>query len=227
MSVSRPPGTVRAMNEPSHLDLTRAAYDTVAVDYAALLRTSLADSPLDRAMLTVLAERVRADGGRAVGDLGCGPGRVTAYLHEQGLDAFGVDLSPGMIAVARETYPHLRFDVGSLDDLDLEDGSLAGAAVWYSLIHTPPELQHRVFAELRRVLAPGGHVLLAFQVGEDQRVHREVAYGHAVPLDSYRLSPGRVAQQLAEVGLTVHTRTLREPEGEFETTPQAFLLARG
>jgi ubiquinone/menaquinone biosynthesis C-methylase UbiE len=132
-----------------------------------------------------------------------------------------------MVAVARETYPHLRFDVGSLDHLALEDGALAGAVVWYSLIHTPPAQQPRVFAELRRVLAPGGHLLLAFQVGEDQRVHREVAYGHAVPLDSFRLSPDRVAEQLAEAGLTVHTRTFRGPEGEFETTPQAFLLARG
>lgn len=215
------------MTQPSHLDLTRTAYDTVAVDYAALLRTSLAESPLDRALLTVFTERVLADGGGAVGDLGCGPGRVTAYLHEQGLNAFGIDLSPGMVAVARETYPHLRFDVGSLDHLDLGDGELAGAVVWYSLIHTPPEQQPRAFAELRRVLAPGGHLLLAFQVGEDQRVHREVAYGHAVPLDSYRMSPGRVAMQLAEVGLTVHTQTFREPEREFETTPQAFLLARG
>jgi hypothetical protein len=58
-------------------------------------------------------------------------------------------------------------------------------------------------------------------------VHREVAYGHEVPLDSYRMSPGRVAGQLAEVGVTVHTRTFREPQREFETTPQAFLLARG
>ena len=215
------------MTEPSHVDLTRTAYDTVAVDYAALLRTSLAESPLDRAMLTVFAERVLLDGGGAVGDLGCGPGRVTAYLHERGLDAFGIDLSPGMVGVARETYPHLRFEVGSLDHLDLEDGALAGAVVWYSLIHTPPAEQPRVFAELRRVLAPGGHLVLAFQVGEDQHVHREVAYGHTVPLDSYRMSPGRVAEQLAEAGLTVHTRTFREPEEKFETTPQAFLLAGG
>ncbi len=215
------------MTEPSHLDRTRSAYDTVAVDYAALLRTSLAESPLDRALLDVFAERVLADGGGAVGDLGCGPGRVTAYLHERGLDAFGVDLSPGMVAVARETYPHLRFDVGALDHLDLPDGALAGAVVWYSLIHTPPAQQPRAFAELRRVLAPGGQLLLAFQVGEDQHVHREVAYGHPVPLDSYRMAPGRVAEQLAEVGITVHTRTFREPEGELETTPQAFLLAGG
>jgi SAM-dependent methyltransferase len=149
------------MTEPSHLDTTRRAYDAVAVDYAALLRTSLAESPLDRALLNVLAELVLADGGGMVGDLGCGPGRVTAYLHERGLDAFGVDLSPGMVAVARESHPHLRFEVGSLDHLDLEDGSLAGAVVWYSLIHTPPEHQPRAFAELRRVLAPGGHLLLA------------------------------------------------------------------
>ena len=66
--------------EPAYLRATRAAYDTVAADYAALLRTELAGKPLDRALLGAFAELVRADGNGTVADLGCGPGRVTAYF---------------------------------------------------------------------------------------------------------------------------------------------------
>jgi SAM-dependent methyltransferase len=44
---------------------------------------------------------VRARGGGSVADVGCGPGRITAHLRQLGVDAFGIDLSPGMIEVAR------------------------------------------------------------------------------------------------------------------------------
>jgi SAM-dependent methyltransferase len=214
------------VHEPGYLRTTRHAYDTVAADYAALLSTELEEKPVQRAMLDLFAELVLAAGGGPVGDLGCGPGRVTGYLRRRGLDAFGVDLSPAMVEVARAAYPGVRFEVGPLDALDLPDATLAGAMAWYSLIHVPPPDQPAVLAELHRVLAPGGHLLLAFQVGDDERVRREQAYGHAVRLDSYRLSPDRVADQLARTGLDVHARLVREPADAHETTQQAYLLAR-
>ena len=118
--------TVLGMTEPSYLRATRAAYDTVAVDYAKLLRTALAAKPLDRAMLATFAELVQATGAGPVADIGCGPGRVTTHLHSLGLSTFGVDLSPSMVAVARRTHPGLRFDEGSMMALDLTDGTLGG-----------------------------------------------------------------------------------------------------
>jgi SAM-dependent methyltransferase len=213
-----------AMKDIDHLASTRAAYDTVAVDYARLLSEELAAKPLDRAMLAAFAELVRADGGGPVADLGCGPGRVTTHLDALGLDAFGVDLSPEMVAVARRSYPGLRFEEGSITALDLPDGGLAGVLAWYSVIHTPPGQLLLVFSEFHRVLAPGGHLLLAFQSGDEPR-HLSSAYGHEVSLDAYRLPPDRTAGQLVAAGFTEIARTLREPVG-FETVPQAYLLFR-
>jgi SAM-dependent methyltransferase len=212
------------VTEPTYVRATRAAYDTVAVDYAALLSTELASKPLDRAMLGAFAELVQATGNGPVADLGCGPGRVTAYLCSLGLTAFGVDLSPAMVAVARRTHPDLRFDEGSMSALDLVDSVLGGIVAWYSIIHTPPEQLPAVFAEFHRVLAPGGYLLLAFQVG-DTRVHLEQAYGHAVSFDVYRLSPAFVSELLSKAGLVVFARLLREPDTT-ETIQQTYLLAR-
>jgi SAM-dependent methyltransferase len=214
------------MPEPTYLLATRTAYDTVAVDYAELLTTELSEKPLDRGLLATFAELVTADGGGPVGDLGCGPGRVTTHLHALGLDVFGMDLSPAMVEVARRTYPGLQFHEGSLTALDLADGSLGGILAWYSIIHTPPELLPVVFSEFHRVLRPGGHLLLAFQAGDGQRVERQEAYGHAVSLVNYRLSPDHIADQLGKAGLDVHTRVFREPGAGFETVPQAYLMAR-
>ncbi|WP_371800032.1 methyltransferase domain-containing protein [Streptomyces sp. NBC_01707] len=128
------------MTEPAYLRITRASYDTVAADYAEILRTELGHRPLDRAMLAAFVELVQASDAGPVADIGCGPGRVTGHLQSLGLTARGIDLSPEMIAVARRTHPDLRFDVGSMNALDLEDGSLGGIIAWYSIIHTPPEL---------------------------------------------------------------------------------------
>jgi SAM-dependent methyltransferase len=163
-----------------------------------------------------------------VADVGCGPGRVTAHLHGLGLSVFGVDLSPQMVTVARQAHPSLRFDVGSMLALHLPDGALGGIVAWYSTIHVPQERLPAVFAEFHRVLAPGGHLLLAFQVG-DEVSHRTEAAGHAISLDFHRRHPDRVAELLSQAGLVVRARLLREPDdyGDFpEKTQQAFLLAR-
>ncbi|MEU1720622.1 class I SAM-dependent methyltransferase [Nonomuraea sp. NPDC005692] len=214
------------MTESAYLHATRTAYDTVAPEYAELLRNELDTKPLDRAMLAAFAELVQGPDGGEGADLGCGPGRVTAHLHSLGVNAFGIDLSPRMIDVARQSHPGLRFEVGSMTALDLADASLAGAVAWYSTVHTPPELLPTVFAEIHRVLAPGGHMLLAFKVGDERR-HLSQGYGHKLSLDVYWTPPEHIAELLAKAGLSLDAQLIREPD-ETErprSGRQAFFLA--
>nr|SBO92619.1 methyltransferase [Nonomuraea gerenzanensis] len=201
------------------------AYDTVAADYAELLRDELDGKPLDRAMLAAFAELVRGPAAGQVADLGCGPGRVTAHLHALGVDAFGVDLSPEMIAVARKSHPGLRFEVGSMTALDLADGAVGGAVLWYSTVHTPPELLPKVFAEVHRVLAPGGQFLIAFKAGAERR-HLSRGYGHELSLDVYWNPPELIADLLAGAGIVVDARLIREPDASERprSGQQAFFL---
>jgi SAM-dependent methyltransferase len=204
----------------SYLDDTRAAYDAAAIDYATMAKDALAGNPYDRSMLNLFAELV--DG--PVADLGCGPGRITTYLASLGLEAFGVDLSPRMVALARETYPELRFEVGSFFDLELPDNQLAGALLWYSLVHTPPEDLPKVFAEVRRVLAPGGLLLHVFKIGVGSK-HLDQALGHQVSVDVYRHQPDDLAQLLTAAGFT-EVAAFRSELIPPENDPQGYLLFR-
>ncbi|WP_432037829.1 class I SAM-dependent DNA methyltransferase [Streptomyces cucumeris] len=212
------------MTEADFLRTTRTSYDAIAVDYAERFRDELAGMPLERAVLGAFAETVREAGGGPVADVGCGPGEVTAYLDGLGLPVFGIDLSPGMLALARREHPGLRFEEGSMLALDQPDGSLGAVVAWYSTIHVPAERLPEVFAEFHRVLVPGGRLLVAFQVGDEPRCFTE-AFGHPVDLTFRRWRPDRIAELLDAAGLPVHARTVRGPE-RWESTPQAVLIAR-
>jgi SAM-dependent methyltransferase len=212
------------VTEASYLSTTRTAYDAVAVRYAELFGNHLADLPLDRALIAAFAELVRAGGAGPVADLGCGPGPVTAHLHSLGLTAFGVDLSPTMVALAREAHPDLRFEEGSMAALDLGDGALGGILAWYSIIHTPPEELPAVLTEFHRVLAPGGHLLLAFFQADDDPANLAQAFDHKVTL-AYRWSLDGVAELLHKAGFVEVARLRREP-GESERFQRGHLLVR-
>ena len=173
---------------------TRASYDATAEVYAQLVGAEVSaatEAPLDRALLAAFVEVAGRGPARRVADVGCGPGRVAAFLAAHGIQVVGVDVSPAMLAVARDAHPDIQFAEGRLTALPVPDRSLAGAVCWYSVIHTPSEQLQGVCAELGRVLAPGGQLLMAFQAGNGEKVHRTEVYGTEVSLTSYRHAPRR------------------------------------
>jgi SAM-dependent methyltransferase len=194
------------MNAEDWLADTRTSYDTVAASYADQVRNLLDETPYERAVLALFADLVRATGGGPVADVGCGPGRITAYLSELGVDTFGIDLSPAMIESARSEHPGLRFEVGSMTDLDLSDASVAGLVAWYSLIHVPDDEIGSVLTHFRRVLRPGGPLLLSFHVGDETRLKTQGYGGHPMKVHVHRRRPGQVAAWLSEAGFTVEAQ---------------------
>ena len=199
----------------SWLEDTQASYDTAADSYADLTRHLLNETPEERAVLALFADMVRAQGGGTVADVGCGAGRVTAHLCQLGVDAFGIDLSPGMIEVARRDHPGLRFDVGSMTGLALADASVAGLVAWYSLIHVPDEEVSPVLAHFRRVLRPGGPLLLGFHVGDGSHLITQGYGGHPMKVFVHRRRHDQMIAWLSEAGFTVEIcRTLTSAESK-------------
>jgi SAM-dependent methyltransferase len=205
------------------LSETRESYDTDASGYAEKVDGLLEASPFLRAGLALFADLVRDAGGGPVADVGCGPGYVTRHLHDLGVDAFGIDLSPEMVAIARRDHPDLRFEVGTMTDLDLADASVAGIVAFWSVIHIPDDAVPTVFAEFRRVLRPGGPLLVGFHVG-DETIHTSEGYtGREISVDSHRRTPQVMSGWLRDAGFTIDGELLMRPDDD---VPGAIVLAR-
>ena len=185
---------------------------------------SATEHPNDRSLLGAFIELTKRHAAGRVADVGCGPGRVAAFMADHGLNVVGVDVSSAILAIARAAHPHIEFMEGQLDALPIESGELAGAVCWYSIIYTPPLRLVVAFEELARVLIPGGHLLLAFQA-EGEPLHRDDAFGSGLPLTSYRHSVNDVADRLEESGFGISTTVIRAAELEHETTSQGFVVA--
>ena len=202
---------------------TRNSYDADAGGYAEKVQGLLESRPYLRASLAIFADLVREAGGGAVADIGCGPGYVTRHLCDLGVDAFGIDLSPAMVELARRDHPNIRFEVGTMTDLDLADGSLTGVLAFWSVIHVPDHSVPGVFAEFRRVLRPAAPLLVGFHVGDEVDHTTEGYSGGAINVDSYRRPPTKVARWLRETGFTIEAQLVMDPD---EEVPGAILFAR-
>jgi SAM-dependent methyltransferase len=204
-------------------DDLRTGYDQVAEDYAAQFGDELASKPLDRALLNAFAEQVPA--GAPVADVGCGPGQVAAYLADRGVPTLGVDLSPGMVRVARRLHPRLEFRTGSLLELPTPDCAWAGVTAFYSIIHLEPDALPSACDEFYRVLVPDGLLLLAFHAGREVR-HLDEWFGHPVSLDFYFFDPDDVADLLSSRRFSIEARLVRGRYPHEVDTRRAYLLAR-
>ena len=168
--------------------------------------------------------------GRAL-DAACGTGRHTEYLCLRGFDTTGVDVTPEMLALAREKIPTARFAVGDLASLDFPDATFDLAVCALALDHCTN--LGRCVGEIARVVRPRGTVIIsvfhptsamlgggAFYRGADgeRGIVRKADYGIADYITAFLQSGLEVTACVecpwgeAEVGMMQGASALLKPE---------------
>jgi SAM-dependent methyltransferase len=120
--------------------------------------------------LDAVVDLVPEDGGARWVEVACGPGLVARAMAPRVGSVLGLDLTPAMVAKARAEAEaggvgNVGFEVGDATALDLPDGSVDGAITRFSLHHIPAPV--RVLEEMRRVVRPGGYVIVADHVTDE------------------------------------------------------------
>jgi len=159
-------------------------------------------------------------------DMGCGPGHVTRYLHEQGVEICGVDLSPALVERARRLNEGIEFRQGDMMKLADRDAAFAGIVAFYSLLHIPRDDVVRTLGELRRVLMPGGLLLVAFHIGDETK-HLDEWWGQKVCVDFHSFQSTEMSGWLTTAGFEIEEIIEREPYPEIEhQSRRGYIFAR-
>ncbi|MEV6109156.1 methyltransferase domain-containing protein [Streptomyces sp. NPDC051940] len=136
------------------------SYDGFAEAYSADNETNLLNAHLERPAMLALAGDVA---GRRILDAGCGSGPLAAALRDRGAVVTGIDASAGMVALARRRLgDDADLHVADLNEpLPFADGAFD--AVVSSLVFHYLEDWGPALAEIRRVLRPGGRLVVSVQ----------------------------------------------------------------
>jgi SAM-dependent methyltransferase len=146
------------------MDKTRHAYNLAAQAYHDLFHDEMAEKEYDRKLLDAFAGRFPA--GAVICDAGCGPAaHIGRYLAGKGLRVVGVDIADRCVELARAHNPEMPIVQGDIARLGFRTGSFDGIVSYYSIIHTPKAGVGGIFDEFRRVLRPGGSLLVAVKAG--------------------------------------------------------------
>jgi demethylmenaquinone methyltransferase / 2-methoxy-6-polyprenyl-1,4-benzoquinol methylase len=198
-----------------------AMFDRVSRFYD--LINSVMSAGLHHAWRVRAADIAEVGPGDRVLDVAAGTGDLTIELSKRvgpAGEVVGVDISEGMLALAREKAPEIRFEHGSALDLPYANGEFAAATTGFAARNFSD--LRRGLAEMRRVVRPGGRVVvLDFTTPTRPPLSWffQLWFDRIVPLlgrfsddpDAYNYLPNsvkrfpppeRLAAELADVGLT-------------------------
>jgi len=137
---------------------TLGAYDRSAAEFA----KDWHEQPAPADLHAILLEYFKP--GRTA-DIGCGSGRDTAWLQENGFSPVGYDASAGLLAEARRRYPHLQFEQAALPELDgIGKDRFANVLCETVIMHLEPEVIGPSVQRLIAILEPRGVLYLSWRV---------------------------------------------------------------
>lgn len=210
--------------DPFGSEAVRAAYDTAADEYAAAFADDLQGLGFDRSILD--AAFAESEGAGPILDAGCGPGQVADYLIRRGRHVVGIDLAPRMLQLAARRSGSASFACADLRALPIRDRSCAGVVAFYSVHHLPRSALGAILAELSRVLAPRGVLVLATHLGVGE-VYIDEFLGHRIDTVGGTLyDGGTIVDELGHASMVPTDVRTRRPLAHEFPSERIYVTAR-
>ena len=138
--------------------------------------------------------------GATVIDLGCGTGfPITKVLVDEGLNVYGVDASPSLVAAFRRNLPEVPVACESVVESSFFNRTFDGVVAWGLIFLLQPEEQRHLIQRVADILLPGGRLLFTSSTGTEPLVWNDAMTG----LESRSLGAAEYRKLLSEVGLYV------------------------
>lgn len=147
--------------------LTRIAYDKIAAKYHEDFNNEMQQKEYDRLLLDRFSAML--DVGSRICDAGCGPSaHIGKYLSDKGHRVTGIDISSRCIDIAKRNNPDMPCEVADIRNTGFGDNTFDAVISFYSIIYTPKMYVGEIFSEFRRILRPGGKLLVVVKKGTDE-----------------------------------------------------------
>ena len=199
---------VNSLNTEQKVKSVIKDYDDIAREYADEFYEDTSDDKYIDKFLNSLT-------GKSILDAGCGVGEDCKYVEQKGFSAVGIDLSKGMLDIAKEKYSQGKFQIMDMTNIIYPDNTFDGIISNCSLFHIPTELLPQTLEEFKRVLKQKGKLLLILQEG-DGEVMVEEPYRPGVYLYMNYFSMENISELLRLHNFSVEGFEREESPNEFE-----------
>ncbi len=199
------------MGEQDYREVTRQSYDQTAHEYQENT-LKLQPEVKAKAFLSYLAPESK------ILDLGCGPGRDSKFFVDKGYEVIGVDISPQMIAIARNSVPQANFLVSDIESLKLNDESIDAIWASASLLHVSKKAMSGVLENLYRTLKPEGIFYVSMKKGSGEELQADDRYGGVEKFWNY-VSEDELTQLLVEQGFQILETDTHQKSTSYQTHP--------
>lgn len=198
--------------------LTQSSYESSAAQYAKNI-LHLHPKNEGEKFCEMLPDHAR------VLDLGCGSGRDAKIFSGMGLEVIGIDFSPQMIEIARQTSPQSKFYAMNLENLDFPPHSFQGVWANSSILHVPKNQMIALLSQIHKILMPDGVLYLSLKKGSGEVVERDHRYGGLKKFWSF-FQEIEVQDFLEEAQFKIHEIFTSGMVSKYETHPLIKVFAK-
>jgi len=156
-------------------------------------------------------------------DAGCGTGHIAEYCENKGFDVLGIDLSEGMLEIAKARCKAARFEKKDVENYSYGKGKFDGIIALFILIHL--KSFEKTLKKFHSALRQGGFLFLGMAKGKGEFFGKEPLNPEMKMFFKYTTRK-EISQLLEKSGFTITKFTEKKLETEHEKQTEFFIVAQ-